>query len=481
MSMMSFRPVSVTLPSGVFPGEFRFISNCGPGENGAAARTGLLMIKGQERMVRTLSGALDCSFMKKRFDTLKLLERLGFKVVPFYGMMELDSRPLFFLHDLREGKRIELYDEEYICNNQRVRNPIGKKIIRSNAQEVFNNLTNANQVNLQMMRTHLLQDAYDIYFGALVRGNPHTITRDPRTNEGDVFVTDVSEFRMFKNEYNSAIDPEDAVRLPDVQIASAFSALLANFHPAMSAEELLNRFREENALKADFMEAAFKAVVGISFHKGEPFVPSTNAEWARRIFPKNTFSDVMMQSKLHLANVAKSFEYYTGMKLFDVTRQARDRFISGADLMLGVDFAYMAALDNRVMYIDALRKSVDAKGPLPQQDDRIAFAEDGFPAMLFFERFDEPINERHVVQIKGEDGHVLDVEFDWETAMRVEAGGYLPHVEPGQIKGLSLNGRPVRGFDAAKVKIRKRTIQLPPPPPIDKLSYSYEGKRIYRK
>lgn len=482
-------PVSVTLPTGSLQGQFRFTSKLGFSGCEGFVRPGVLMIDGEKRMVQAKSFYKESvddrgdpfsqdpeKKVRESFDAFKRLEHLGFRVLPFYGMTELDGRPLLLLHDLREGRTIEVYDEKYIHRDAEVENLMGRRSVKSNARKIFNNLANADHIRMELMRTGLLQNAYDVSLG-YPGGTAHMITRDPKTNMGDIFVSDVGQFMEGKSKYSRAIDREEVVRVPDAQIVSAFTALLANFHPTANAEALLGQFRSEHGLKRDFMEAAFKSVIGLSLRD---FVGGwyKDPEWAKKIFPKNAFPDAMMQAKLHLKRIAQSFDHYTGKKLFDVGREAHDRFMNGADLLLGVDFAYLAALDRRMMHVDSLRKAVDGNGPLPQQDDQPTFAKDGFPAMSFLERFDEPLNERHIVQIRGERDYVLHVELDWESAMNADSSLSRPQIEAGQIKGLSLGEEQVRDFDATKIKVERGPFDFPLLR--NDIYYMYEGGLIYR-
>ncbi len=490
MPETAFMPVSVTLPAGNFQGQFRFTSDLGFRGCEGFVRPGVVLINGEERLVQAKSFFRDsvddrgdyfsqdpAQKVEESYQAFKRLDQLGFRVLPFYGMTELEGRPLLLLHDLREGNKIEVYDEKCIHRRRMVENVIGDRSVMSDALATFEGLANAGHVRMQMMRTSLLQNAYNISLG-FPGGTAHMITRDPETNVGDVFVVDVGQFGEGRGKYSGAVDRERAVSVPDSQIRSAFAALLGIHHPGEDAETHFGRFQKERALKRDFMDVVFKATVGLSLWErvGGWY---KDAEWARRIFPKNTFPDPMMQAKLSLAQISKSLAAYVGETLFDVSAEARARFLQGGEILLGVDFAYLAALDRRMMYAFAVRKAVDEGAPMPEPDDGVIFEKDGFPAMSFFERVDETINERHVVQVEGERDYVLDVELDWETAMDVGMSLLQPPIEPEQIKSLSFGGKKVRKFDPAKIEVLKGG---PETHPLwrDDIVYLYEDEIIYR-
>jgi len=495
-------PVQVTLPTGRFQGSFRFTSNLGFQGCEGFVRPGVLSIDGHDRPVQVKT------FFKQSYDdrgddfiqdpeqkvresyrAFERLGELGFKVLPFYGMMEVEGASHLLMTDLREGETVEVYDEKQLHRGREALNIIDGEEVRSDTRESLQGMENWNDIQLEMMRTELLSRAYNVELG-FPGGTAHMFTRDPRTNRGDIFVSDVGGFREARTKYTELIDNEAAVAFPQAQIASAYAALMARHHPSADAEGLFRTFVEDDPLRWDFMELAFRATVGLALRD---FVGgwAGAGEWAERVYPKNEYPEDMMKSKLHFWRISESFATYAGRPLLETGREARDRFVDGGQLLLGIDFAYLAALDARMMYVDAVRHAVNTEMLLwlPRLDAfDIEFAEDGLPAMNFFERHDEPLNERHLVTVYGEwkadydsrerHQYALEVELDWKTAMRVKSSMYKPAIEPEQIKGLALDGKPVRGFDPSKIAVHRappdwRRIR-------DDQIYVYGNEIIYR-
>jgi hypothetical protein len=174
-----------------------------------------------------------------------------------------------------------------------------------------------------------------------------------------------------------------------------------------------------------------------------------------------------MKTKFAFFSMMQSFREYTGEELYATGQQAHDRFVNGrelSDLLIGIDFSQLAVLDRRMQYIARARTAIDSGEPIPNKMPEVSFDENGFPNMVFFERYNEPIVDRHVIHLQGGDSiskgeYKLSVEFDWQTAMSVESSGGItsgPLIKPEQIKTIKRNEEPIQNFNPKNIRVEGR-------------------------
>ncbi len=480
MANEKFKRVRVTLPSGEYDAKFKNTSELGFSGCEGFVSPGVLVINGERKLVQTKS------FYKETYDDrgepftqdpdkkvresyagFRKLERLGFKVVPFYGMMQTSEGLLLLMDDLRKGETVEVYDEKWLHRGGKVQNIIGGRKVESDVDEVVKNLANYNDVMLELMRSHLLMRAYHIFMG-YAGGTEHMITRNLDTNRGGIFITDIGEYwRDPKSKYEGALNMKSLLRVPEREIQRVYRSLLQKTHPSQDARRLYSLFREQHKRKKEFMDLAYMATVGVSTRESVGGW-MRDAKWAKRIFPKNDFPDAMMQTKLAYVRMLQSFRKLAGEELYDTNQHSHDRFMHGkelSDLLIGIDFSQLAVLDTRMQHIARTRYAVDDGKPVTDKPQGVSFDTNGFPNMVFFERYNEPMNERQVIDITGgylnEEGKFeLSVELDWETAMRIERTFGETHlINPKDIKAVRKDGKLIPDFDNTKVKVHGRYLE----------------------
>jgi hypothetical protein len=474
----SFETVSVTLPDGIYEAGFRYTSDKGFGGCEGFVRPGILKVEGVERLVQAKKFYKEScddrgdgftqdpeKKVKESYHAFQRLGALGFRIIPFYGKTRAGDSPILLLDDLRKGETREVYDEKGLHNDWTVENIINGRPVKSNARKSVRGLANYHEIWLGFLRTNLLMGAHHISLG-YPGGTEHMITRDPETNMGDIFVCDVGRFRegfgfgKGAGKYRDAFPMESLMAVPEDEIMGIYSAMLNQFHPSLDAESLFREFSESEPLKKEFMGLAWKAAVGLSADEwlggwaGEP-------RWAAKLFQRTDFSENFLQIKMKLFRIGESFEADAETPLFDAGQEAHDEFLEGY-AMAGIDFAYLAALDARVMHLMAARNALDSGLPMPENIPQLSFRPDGFPDMDFFEHYDDRIVESHIVQVIQEGGQlhtpeeiVMDVELDWRSAMSMDGSlGYnKPFFKPERIKSVKKNGEPWPDFDPSKVTI----------------------------
>lgn len=443
---------------------------------------------------------------EKAWGTYKLLEKKGFRVLPDYGITtDTEGGKSIVMTDLSEGGTKEVYDEGSIHQAKEVEQIIHGQKICPNALEVRRNLDNSDEISLGFLRSGLLSRAHDIILG---NGTAHMLVRDPETNLGELYVVDLGEAYTRRSKYRDALSLsqlEKLFEIPEEEICPVFRSLLEAHHPQLveQAEEIYAGYTKDRLTKKEFQQLFFQAAVGMGLMEWLGGWAG-KGKWARKKYVKNEFSEHWLSVKHELESIAENYQKHTKQPLFEVNSQQIKEFIEAkdlADLYIGIDFAFLAAIDKRVQEIIAIRQAIDEDHETEHNDGVIIFGHDNFPRFVFFENFDETRPQKVTMELQCQDLHstlngVLLVDFDWEDGYKIATAGgiYAPYsgsdtpiFELEDIKDLLIDQKIVEDFDPSNVEVhiqrrirsREDTPEEAPLTKGDVVYYMYDDQIIY--
>jgi len=130
--------------------------------------------------------------VERSYEWLSRLSRWGFHTLPFFGVLAQNETKMLPMIDLSDSEKFEVHDEKYLH-----RNAEGEKMLMS--------LINKKDVFLSFLRSSMLGATYSVDLG---NGTAHMLVRDPKTNTGELFVTDVGECELLPSKYKDALPSE---------------------------------------------------------------------------------------------------------------------------------------------------------------------------------------------------------------------------------------------------------------------------------
>lgn len=389
----------------------------------------------------------------KSLGAYKLLEPLGFKVLPLYAIAtDIDGNKFIVMSDLREGGRKEAYDEKHLHHDRRV-------------QAVVEGLENVNEIRLEILKTYLLSLVHNIEM-SFPGGTDHMIVRDPETNKGDVWVVDIGHTKKRRSsEYEIPMDYENLIaQYPEDDVVNIYSRLLSRYHPDKDAKDLYSCFRKGFPKRQELAILFYKTAIGLAV-RDQLGGWSGEEDWTRKRYVRSSFPRHFLRVKSLLYSYLSALEGYTGV-LFGVGQEVKNSFVNAEnkeDLFSGINFAELAVLDSVVCNLIRVRECVDKKESWSASRQDIEFDGDGFPVMKFFDNYNESKGEVCTVTLLhrrlGYNQALveIDVELPWREAREAMTGGSYAGVyfSPFQIKSLRINGSPVENLDPAKVVLYK--------------------------
>src|SRR3989304_6941726 len=159
--------------------------------------------------------------VERSYEWLSRLSRWGFHTLPFFGVLAQNETKMLPMIDLSDSEKFEVHDEKYLH-----RNAEGEKMLMS--------LINKKDVFLSFLRSSMLGATYS---GDLGNGTAHMLVRDPKTNTGELFVTDVGECELLPSKYKDALPFEELLKIPEEEIIDVLDRLLRKHHPDIDARE----------------------------------------------------------------------------------------------------------------------------------------------------------------------------------------------------------------------------------------------------
>lgn len=494
-----FVEVTVQVPGNTFPARFRHTSQYGfEGCQGFVQPGVLKEENGKERKVQSKVFYTQSSDdrgepftqnpreeVEKSYGAFAEMQTLGFKVLPFFGMMwKKRDKPVLILDDLRKGNTQEIFDEKHLNQNKKVQQTVRGRTYEQNPREVVRKLANYPEIRFELMCSNLLQTAHGIQFG-WTGGMEHMITRDPTTNQGDVFVCDVGEFHRQKSRYREKLPVKELLRVPEEAILAIYQHMLEVHHPRVSAEKVYGKLKRTNPQKKRGLDVLYQAAIGASLteHMGGWM---GRESFARRLFPKHEGDKTTLDVKMYLLNAAEHYREITQTGILHYTPQAVRAFRSAQSeraLESGLDIAYMAALDRRLQEIQSKKDELDNKLPLfPVKE--VAYDRKGMPQLTIFEDATTPIPPTLTVSLHARapfasnntksDQYRIFIEVPWQEAYQLEISGGTnePTFKPSQVRGIEKNGAMLTNFDAKKVRVERAR-------PLHGIYYVYGSEYIH--
>ena len=396
---------------------------------------------------------------EESYEALKALKEMGFKVVPYFALAKTEKDNLLVLDDLTNGDSIEIYDEKQLHRNKDI------------AELIINN-PSFYKIDLELLRNSLLKTIYNINLGF---GVSQMVTRNPKTNELDIFVTDVGEYHQEKYEGKlSKLLIRNEFILNDPLLI--LSQLVGN---KTLAEEIFQKYKGQNPVKLEFMNLTHRACISLAF--GDDWGGwYREPEWARRKFVKNSFNDKFMKIKLALDNIIMNYRDARHEDLFNCDGKSKKTFVSSLrsmnkrGLLNGIDISYQGCIDHDLFYLYL----VEEKGETFAKPEIIL--ESSLPKLNFLDDYFEKRNDMHMIKIFGDqtvkdEAFKIEAGVDLETWVKVEMSLHKPFLDKDEIKMIFINDEPVRNFDSKKIKIVPQKLGI-----IDCIYYVYEDQIFYR-
>ena len=402
---------------------------------------------------------------KESYESFMLLKHLGFKVLPFFGLAtDNDGDSVLVMADLTECDTKEVIDEKAIARDRKSVQYIRGKEYTIDARKTYESLSNIRHIALEQIKTGALTWAHGISLGF---GVSELIVRDPKTNIGEVYISDVGEVYRVSSEYRNAVNEEKLLQISNSEILEVFTKMLSVSHPEANASAIFEDYMDEFKDKKEFQDCAHMTIAGNLL--GEEFMYSSYND---RIFAKVKFGirSYMKPSSIvtfFLEEVERHFEEVSGYKLFDVSNDALNAFQNGEDFRYGIDIATLAVMDKRIQYLFAVREAVDKKRNIPGDMPSVSVGKYGLPKMEFLRKFGEDLGETVIIELRslehssfknislGKDIRIL-AEVSWDEARNYLMSFYdldqLPFIRREQIKGICVNGKRMKNFNPKLVK-----------------------------
>jgi hypothetical protein len=421
---------------------------------------------------------------QQSYDALVELQKLGFNVLPFFGLLEAEAGKLLVMTDLSEDGTKEVIDEKWLHRNTKIPFTQNGEEVEMGAQAVVEGLANCAEIRLGFLQTTMLQYAHHISFG-WAGGTEHMIVRDPTTNTGEIVVSDVSEYHRKKSRYKDVHDYEALIQVPEREIKEIFQKILARFHPDLDPEYIYALYGQTQ--QKVYQDLFYKAAIGMAVSHSLGSVGDA-VGWAKQRFVRSEFPDHFLKAKLNLQGLVDHYTKYA-TPLFDDSAEGLDRFTNPEtidDLLVGIGFAQLAVTDVRMQYLMETRRAIDAEEPLPSQDDfAVDYDENGLQKMKFFDNYNESKGPTCEVEITGRDLQNtyirITIETDWVSGKQISNSGgmcYVPILAPQQFKRLEINNTSVTDFDPTNVLVYKYLV-LGDLKIGDMVAYVYDGEMIY--
>jgi len=366
--------------------------------------------------------------VKESFQALKELQELGFKIVPFFGIVEFSNKiTALAVTDLSNGGKLEVHDEKYFIRD--------KKVVAS--------INNNQDIKLGFFKTKILSKAHGIHFGFLGTASCHMITLNPSTHKADIFISDVGEFekQIEKTKYRQVFENTNIFNVSEDELFKVYQQILIKQNKNIDAKETFDSYLKNNSQKKEFQDIFYKLATGSSLDNFN----TDNVKFIKKRFTKNNFLDNFFIIKDNLYNVENYFKEIAGYDLFDDSNNL-------------IDLAYKVLIDSKINFLINARNLIDNDIEIPEFTPIVNFNKNALPKLEFFDTKKEiknPIFSGEVLpNIKSGQFNKCKISVKVDYDQKSE----LNHCRqtlllPEQIKTIKIDSLPIINVDPEKIFI----------------------------
>lgn len=376
--------------------------------------------------------------VRESYETFSRLDELGFDVTPSYGILEHPNVGIVLvMEDLSRGGTLEVYDEKDWHHDRKTRHHVNGQEYETNTVASIEGLSNYREIHLKMLKITLLCIAHEISLG---NGTSMHFVRNPETNIGDVFVSDVGEvsFDAKRNKLRQTLTSERVGKLlvfPEGEYEKTL--------------DLLGPEQERDPIKAEYQRLFFQAAIGLGLRT---WIGGwmKEAEFAKYRFIRTDLSEHWLKVKSWLADVETNFESTYGAQLFT----------SEGD-QAAYDLAAFAVTDARLRQLMEVQASFQAGNPELPDMPKCKVA-GGKPELVIFDDpwVEVPKSKAVEITVPASDVYrtpevMFEVEYPIDQIRRwMDGYGHrYPDFQQKQIRGIKIGGQPVENFSSKKLRL----------------------------
>lgn len=400
--------------------------------------------------------------VEESYQALIKLNKLGFKTVPFFGIIEFPSGlKALAVSDLSQGGKLEVHDEKHFHKNSKF----------------IDSVSNISDIKLDYFKTKLLCLTHNIGFGYLGTASSHMLAFNPETNTGELYISDVGEFSQGNETiYRQFFKDIDIFKVPDDEILQIYQIILQK-HLRSDSQETVKSQPKPHSRKKEFQDLYFQLAIGLSLNNTKD---NNRVKSLKKRYTKKNFSDNFLLIKDYLESVENSFYKITGYNLFsdidDPNVPESERFF---------DYAYRAIIDSKIISLIQARESIDNNDLVIRQNKKIRFNK-SLPVLEFFDTKQELKNptfsEKFYSNIKtslSKKGCTLSVCLNWEQKRDIDSHFDEIVILPEQIKKIKRDSLPTVEADPKKIFIVPIEVLHPDRSDMKKLEKRFNPKSIY--
>jgi hypothetical protein len=401
--------------------------------------------------------------VEESYQALVTLNKLGFKTVPFFGIIEFpNGLKALAVSDLSQGGKLAVHDEKHFTRNNKFTDSI----------------SNILEIKLDYFKTELLCRAHNIYFGVIGTASSHMLAFDSKTNTGKLYISDVGEFYQGKETtYRQFFKDTDIFKIPDNEISQIYQKILKK-HLRSDIQETVNPQLKSYSRKKEFQDLFFQLAVGLSL--SNPRVDNNRIKSIKKRYTKNKFSNDFLVIKENLESIESSFRNITGYDLFS---EINDSDIPESERFF--DQAYRAVIDSKIISLIQARESIDNNDLVIRQNQTIRFNRLS-PVLKFFDTKQELKNptfsEKLYSNIKStlfKKGCTLSVCINWEQKRDIDRHFYGIVLLSEQIKRIKRDSFPTIEVDPEKIFIVPNKVLYSDHSVMKKLGEKFKPESIY--